>query len=152
VYTLKSIFIKTPARKMIQIKEDFTDKRFDPDFYNERMGKILGQKLDGAKVRMTITVWQDEADTVVVSGFEEGFTFVGCEDFEMVVIRKPRETVRSEKVMDAVSLPDKLDAMGILRGEVIGSGVMQKAVDLQMDAKMWEKDYERIEGGINSAE
>ena len=124
-------FIQTPARNLLEIKEDYT-KPASPSLPDRRIENIFAdEELRDASLKITFTMWQDEAATINQAEIEKSFLDAGCHDVKLLLIRKPRETVRSEKVLEAETLPDKLEAMAELRGENIDTDVIRKAGALE---------------------
>lgn len=149
-FLLISDFIKTPARNLIEIKKDCTAENFgDINFWlsNER---AIGfgfskEELQDSSLKITLTMWQDDAAAIDPVAVEKYFIDAGCHNVKFLLIRKPRETVRSEKVLEAESLPDKLAAMAELRGEIIDGAVIFKAGDLEAnESEPWARDYDKI--------
>jgi len=128
---VSSEFIKTPAIYLHDSKFDLTKykDRWDIDV----MGVIESMCEDIARdhytwgAKITITAWQDEAKNINQVKIEKLFLEWGAERVKVSIIRKPRETVRSEKVLEADTLPDKLIAMAEMRGETVPDSILEKA-------------------------
>ena len=61
------------------------------------------------------------------------------------IIRKPRETVRAEKVLEAETLPEKLEAMAELRGEEVSGSILEKATSLESgEQQPWIMDKKLV--------
>lgn len=130
---IDSVFIQTPARQMINIKIDYTDNSQTIPVldYIESMKDFEVDLYSGCHVKMVLTIWQDEADKINQSEIERCFLSAGAEYLKLSIIRKPRETVRAKRVLDADTLPDKIEAMAELRGEKITSGIIDKAKSIE---------------------
>lgn len=130
-------FINTPARQMINIKKDYTGNEETISLINyiESMKSFDVDLYSDCYVKMVLTVWQDEAKQINQSEIERCFLSAGVEQFKLLLIRKPRETVRAEKVLEAETLPEKLEAMAELRGETISASILEKAAMLEAGEK-----------------
>lgn len=137
VLDLTSSFIQTPARQMINIKVDYTDdsQEIIPLDYVESMKLFDVNLYSNCQVKFVLTVWQDDASQINKSEIERCFLSAGCEEIKISIIRKPRESVRAERVLEADTLPDKLKAMAELRGEDISPGVIDKAKSIEAGEK-----------------
>lgn len=124
---LTSEFKKLPARELVILRKNFLEDPID----NKALIGILGTKLPEFWVKIELTVWADEAVKVDQDLIKDHFYECGCDKVDLVIIRKPRETVRSERVTEAVTLPEKIKAMAELRQEVISPDVFEKAVMLE---------------------
>ena len=127
-------FIKTPARMMLEIKIDFTRANNKSEL--EMLKQILhsthnDSELNNSDLKITLTVWQDEAKAINQAELKESFIDAGCNNVKLILIRKPREAVRAERVLAADTLPDKLVAMAELRGEEVSASILDKAGRLE---------------------
>jgi len=121
----ESRFIETPTRKLARVRCDFTDDA-------KPVGGLRPEEdLTGAFVRLDYTVWQDEAGTVDKEAIRKSYMDAGALDVDIRIIRKPRETVRSEAVLKVESLRDKLTAMAALKNETVPESILQKADELE---------------------
>jgi len=138
---LTSEFKKLPARELVILRKNFLERPID----NKELIGILGDKLPEFWVKIELTVWADEAVRVDQDLIKDHFYECGCDKVDLILIRKPRETVRSERVTEAVTLPEKIKAMAELRQEVISPDVFEKAVMLEsLDQESFIK---AIQGG-----
>jgi len=115
-------FNETPTRKLARFKFDQTE------------GEAINLPSDdvaGSVVRIDVTAWQDEAGTIDKEGITENLKRWGALDVDIRIIRKPRETVRSEAVLKVETLREKLIAMAELKGETVPESILQKADDLE---------------------
>lgn len=137
VLDLTSTFIQTPAIYLHDAKFDFTKEENDIDLLTtiESMCEGIGADHDEWGVKVTITAWQDDAKNINKSEIEDDLIKFGASRVSVSIIRKPRETVRAERVLEADTLPDKLKAMAELRGEDISPGVIDKAKSIEAGEK-----------------
>ena len=131
-----SEFIKTPAIYLHDAKFDYTkhdecdDGSWTMDII-ESMCEGISMDYDDWGCKITITVWQDEAGIISKSDIEKNLLEWGAKRVQVNIVRKPRETVRAEKVLEADTLPDKILAMGDLRGEEVSQSILEKAAALE---------------------
>jgi DNA repair exonuclease SbcCD nuclease subunit len=118
----KSTFEQTPHRKL----------------YRDRFDLCAGESIepstdgcDSCHVRCEIKVFQDEVDKIDKQIIELIYYDAGAVDVDVRLIRVPRQTVRSELVLNATTLPMKLRAMAILRDETVSATVLLKAEMLE---------------------
>jgi len=129
---LRSNFIKTPAIYLHNAKLDNTkDGCHAPgvDIMDtiKMICDVVSIDHDEWGIKITITAWQDEAKNINQAEIERVVLDLGAERVKVSIIRKPRETVRSEKVLEADTLPDKLIAMAEMRGETVQESILEKA-------------------------
>ena len=136
---IASEFIKLPAREMISMTADYT-KDGETLTLQEYVSSMETMPKDlyapGTHVRFEIKAWQDEADQISKGKIEELFKKAGADRVIVSIVRVPRETVRAVKVLEAESLPDKIEAMAILRGETISESILEKAGLLESGAEI----------------
>ncbi len=112
-----SRFIETPCKKIIRLQEDFTDPKMleidlsDLDAICDEDGNPLADSVSGAYLRMEFKVWQDEAGKLDRDKLRDFYLSAGALDVDVRIVRVPRQTVRSETVLKAERLRDKLVAM-----------------------------------------
>jgi len=138
---IESVFIKTPARQMVNIKIDFTDNSQDIPIldYIESMKDFQVDLYLGCHVKMVLTMWQDDANNINQSEIERCFFSAGAKDLKLSIIRKPRETVRAKRVLEADTLHGKIEAMAELRGEKLSYGIIEKAKAIEaLDKEPWK--------------
>ncbi len=123
MFRITSHFIMTPCRKLVRFSTDFT-KGDDTHI-------MTAAEVAGASVRYDITVYQDEAAKINKSDIEAFARELGAADADIRIIRVPRETVRSETVLKAETLRDKLIAMAALKNEVVSESILGKADKLE---------------------
>ena len=128
-------FITTPAKYMHNAEFDLIKGDFEDSITFrmclESLAEGLSDDHESYDLKLTITTWQDEASDLVQNEIKNIFLESCCNNIKLLIIRKPRETVRSEKVLNADTLPNKLIAMGELRGEDISESVLNKAKALE---------------------
>ena len=123
---VSSEFIETPCRKLARYHVDETT---DPPqiMDTDEMGNV-----SGAYVRIDITTWQDQANGIFKDRIiDQLMNDQGALDVDIRIIRKPRETVRSEVVLKAETLRDKLVAMAALNDETVSESILAKADALE---------------------
>lgn len=137
-YSLESEFIKTPAIYLHDAKFDMTKNSEILPVW-ELWCESLQEDYDDWGCKITITAWQDEASLIIPSKIEKMLFEYGAKRAKVLLIRKPRETVRAEKVLEAETLPDKIKAMGELRGEDVKKSILEKAALLESgEPEPWE--------------
>jgi hypothetical protein len=123
VYKIKSTFIETPCRKLARRSDDFT---------TDKPGELISlDGMEGAFVRYDITCWQDAAAGFDKEAIRKSFMDAGAIDADIRIIRKPRQTVRSETVLKSETLRDKLIAMATLKEETVPESILLKADALE---------------------
>jgi len=115
-----SRWIATPITKTVRFATDRTDP--EAGMFNEVVPAIAG-----ANVRHEIKVYQDEAGDIDKAGMERLYLDAGAASVEIQITRIPRVQVRSESVLAAESLADKLVASAALRGETVTPEVLETA-------------------------
>lgn len=126
----KSEFIKTPCRKLARFEYDLTDD-FNGYDLADRMASEDPCTVSGAFVRVDLTAWQDEAAKIDKETIKQIYISVGAVDADIRIIRKPRETVRSEAVLKVDTLREKIIAMAALTDETVPESILSKADDLE---------------------
>lgn len=119
-------FVETPTRKLVRVSVDMINKvvKGEPDL----------EHVAGAYVRIDQTVWQDEAASIDKEEIRKIYLDAGALDVDIRIIRKPRETVRSETVLKVETLREKLIAMAELKGETVPESILDKAMLLECTA------------------
>jgi len=118
---LDSTFIETPARKRITLRLDYTNE----DGYPELSGPLT-EDADGAYIKIVADVWQDEADSIDFEPLTELLNENGAEKVDIQINRKPRENVRSERILKLDSLRDKVEERAKLADDDLPDGVLDK--------------------------
>lgn len=144
----KSEFIQTPAIYLHDAKFDYTKSENNVDIMTtiESMCEGISMDYDEWGCKVTITAWQDDAKNINKSEIEKEIVDSGASRYPVVaIIRKPRESVRAEKVLEAETLPEKLEAMAELRGEKVSGSILEKATHLEAGDQMsWIQDVKKI--------
>ena len=137
VLDLTSKFIQTPAIYLHDAKFDLTKEIFTLGFLSvlESMCEGISADHDEWGAKITITAWQDDAKNINKSEIEDELISWGASRIAVAIIRKPRETVRAERVLEADTLPEKLEAMAELRGEKLLPGIIEKAKAIEAGEK-----------------
>ena len=127
---LTSRFIETPAKKLLRLQEDFT-----ADIGHMELDAVLysyeREDLSGAYIRCDFTVWQDLAAEIDKEKIKAFFLSAGALDVDIRIVRVPRQNVRSEAVLKADSLRDKIQKMAELKGEEVEWSILAKADSLE---------------------
>jgi DNA repair exonuclease SbcCD nuclease subunit len=135
-----SDFIKTPAIYLHESKIDLTKETAHPEKMTDNidimtglndMCELLVEDHDNWGCKITITAWQDESKTISKPEIEKLLLSHGAQSTMVNIIRKPRDTVRSQAVLEADMLPDKIMAMAELRGEKVSDSILDKAALLE---------------------
>lgn len=137
----QSEFIETPVIYLHDAKFDLTMEYEDFSLMQaiENMCEGLQEDYDDWGCKVTITAWQNEAVIISQAKIEKMLSEYGASRVKVSLIRKPREIVRAVKVLEADTLPDKIDAMAELRGETISESILEKAAFLESGEKeLWE--------------
>lgn len=114
-----SQFIETPCRKVVRVVRDYTKDDADP---------IIGDGMEGAYVRVDLTVWQDEAEKIDREEIRRNLTGdFGAVEVDLRITRVPRETVRAESVLKAETLGAKIEERARITGEDVPAGVLDLA-------------------------
>jgi exonuclease SbcD len=129
--TVLTNFVKTPTRKLVRIINNFTEEMPIDEFPGILMGACQLNDCEGAFVRYDITVWQDEAGKIDKQAIKEDFMNVGALDVDVRIIRIPRQTVRSEAVLKAETLRDKIQKMAEIKNEECSWSILTKAEALE---------------------
>jgi len=116
---LQSRFVETPARKFYNERADMTRPW-------EVSPEIETDDFKDAAVKIDAEVWQDEAGAINIDEIKEYYLNAGAESVEINLIRKPRENVRSEKMLTLSSLRDKVIERAALDGHEVSQGVLDK--------------------------
>jgi DNA repair exonuclease SbcCD nuclease subunit len=129
---VESLFIKTPVKKLARMEFDLTDEFSEYLSLNDRLVKEdYESKVNGAFVRIDITVWQDKAGEVDKEAIREFCLDAGAIDADIRIHRIPRQTVRSESVLKVQSLREKLVAMAAIKEETVPETILIKADGLE---------------------
>jgi len=123
---LTSKFIETPTRKLVKAKRDFTADGIE-GMDAVLAGLPLNGDAAGAIVRIEIQVWQDEAGKIDKDAVQQYCMDHGAESAEIILIRLPRENVRSTRLLSLPTLRAKIEEMAAIKAEPVPAGVPGKA-------------------------
>ncbi len=128
-----SRFIKTPSRKRIWIKHDFTAVNRDNVIDIDNIICCHPRKdYAGAVVRVDLKCYKDQlAQVPAASEINTFFESAGARRIEVNITKIARETVRSQAVVKAATLADKIKVMASLRQETLSDRIIEKANDLE---------------------
>lgn len=115
---IESAFIRSPARKLVRIKADFTKEEPKP--------LPTPEDVDGAAVRIDITVWQDEREQINKQGLEETFLSAGADTVSVHITIVPRQNVRAASVLQVERLRDKVKARAEMTGDEVSESILAK--------------------------
>lgn len=124
-YTVDSEFIPTPSRKLITVREDFTEsdiREIDTTLYS-----LSPDEIEGSHIRVYLKVYQDEAVHISKEQLEEFYMSAGAESATVNIIHVPRENVRSEQILKLDRLRDKIREMAALKDEEVDESILAKA-------------------------
>ena len=121
----KSLFIETPTKQKLTIREDFT-KDENIDDLDAILYSYGPDELKDAHIKVEFKIWQDE-QRINKSDIDDFFKSAGVEHVIVNLIRVPRETVRAANVLKLSSLRDKVQEMAALRLEEIDPAILEKA-------------------------
>jgi len=137
----KGQFIGTPTRKLVKHDFDLTGSADLPGLIMD--GAVYKGEVEGADVKLEISVYEDEIDQLSKAVFEEAFPDANSVDIQ--IIRIPRENVRSERLLHLTSLRDKLIERAALVKEELDDSVLEKADRLEGE------DQEQIFNQLSAA-
>ncbi len=118
-------FIETPCKRTVRIQDDLTVKSSDPS-------NAFTANVSGVSVRYEISIYQDEAGEVDKEKLKSEFLSRGAVDVDIRINAVPRVNVRSESVLAAETLRDKLSMRAKLAGEEIDPIVLDMADVLEV--------------------
>lgn len=121
---LTSRFIETPAKKLSRFNYDFTE-------YDVKPLPCEAEGIKGTYVRLDYKVWQDEAGSIDKDAITQELLAAGALDVDIRIVRVPRQNVRSEAVLKADRLRDKIQKMAELKEEEVEWSILAKADSLE---------------------
>ena len=127
-------FIKTPTRKLHQVKFDLTDPDADLRDLDMILYQLSPEDINDASIRVELRVYQDEA-AALDRGAIERFYLDGdarAREVDVRIVRVPRETVRSTNILKLQALRDKVMELAATRGEMVPDRILAKADMLEM--------------------
>jgi len=119
-------FIQTPSDRLLRIREDFTvdgNTFIDADMVLHTYGP---DELKGAILKVEFTFWQDEGLEHTRESIEKFFEPCDCQSVDVQIIRKPRENIRSQEILKAESLSEKVQLLADQNKEEITPGIQDK--------------------------
>ena len=132
---VRSRWIETPITKTVRSSQDLTSD------------DVQSRTIDaeGKNVRLEFTVYQDEADKIDRAALEAFYKDQGAASVDIQIIHIPRVQVRSESVLAAATLADKLVESARLREETVATEVLEMAAVLENTPA--ERVIEMVMGG-----
>ncbi len=140
-----SRYFPTPITKTVRFEWDLTDDFNGYDIMDYIMGEDPS-KINGKTVRVDLRVWQVNAGEIDRDMITKALLSAGA--IEVIIppfAKLPRAQTRSESVLSAETLADKLVASAALRGETVASEVLELAGLLEHTAA--EQLLEMVMGG-----
>ena len=123
-----SEFVVLPARELHIIRKNFLERPVD----QAEIENGLKDDLEGSWLKIEINIWHDEVRQINQATLEDHFLNKGCDRVVIDLIRKPREAIRSERVLEAETLPEKIIEMGKIKDEEIPNTILLKATSLEI--------------------
>jgi exonuclease SbcD len=128
----KSDFIQTPSRKRIKLQEDLTGAGELTTLTGFPLMEALlagdaPVDVKDATVKVEFKVFQDEAAKINPNEIKKSLISSGAKEVDIVLVRIPRENVRSQKILRLVKLRDKLVEQAALKGEEVSERILLKA-------------------------
>jgi len=128
-YSVMSDFIETPAKKLFSEKISLVDGTDSITLKSVPLDEI-----EGASVKIDVEVWQDEADSVDLEDVKQHYLAEGAESVTVNLVRKPRENVRSQKIMELQSLRDKVRERALLNREEVSEDILTMCDRLESES------------------
>lgn len=143
---IESRFIKTPSKKLTRISEDLTRNSTDIDEWEDILCAYNANAIENAFLRITISVFQDDAKRIETKKVKDYFLSAGAQDVIVDLVRIPRENVRSQTLLQLKTLREKLVEQAKLRAEIVSESILLKADMIETEAT----DPDKIIKGILS--
>ena len=125
-------FIQTPADRLLRIREDFTKPDSGIDLgVGIHLNAYDAEELKGSILKVELTFWQDEGLEHTRESIEKFFEPCECQSINVQIIRKPRENIRSQEILKAESLSEKVQLLADQNKEEITPGVQAKCERLE---------------------
>ena len=124
-------FTKTPSDRLLRIREDYTTPNSDTADIDMSLYSYDPEDLKGAILKVELTFWQDEGLEHTRESLEKFFEPCGCQSINVQIIRKPRENIRSQEILKAESLSEKVQLLADQNKEEITPGVQSKCEMLE---------------------
>jgi DNA repair exonuclease SbcCD nuclease subunit len=124
-------FINTPSDRLLRIREDFTTPNNGPENIDVAFYSYGPDELNGSILKIELTFWQDEGLEHTRESIEKFFEAHGCQSINVQIIRKPRENIRSQEILKAESLSEKVQLLADQNKEEITPGVQRKCEMLE---------------------
>lgn len=124
-----SRFVPTGARKR-RVKEfNFLES---PPGEEPLRNAFPAEEIAGHHLRIRVTLWADEVRLINQSAVEAWFAEAGAYSFKLEMLRKPRKTVRAQRILEVPSLAEKITEMAAIRGhEKPGPSLLDKAARVE---------------------
>jgi len=122
--SLSSEFVPAPARNMLRIREDFT--KTDLADLDMVLHTFSPEELKDAHLKIEFKVWVDEGLDVTKAKILDFYKDCGCADIKVEITRVKKQNIRSNEVVKADRLSDKVNLMAVQNNEEISAGVLEK--------------------------
>ena len=122
----RSQYILSPSRKLFKITHDFTNSQngFRVPFTSEMLAGVKD-----AVVQAELKIFEDEVSKIDRDDLE--LNLAEAKEFVVKIIRVPRTSVRSEKILKLHTLREKIIELARLRGEEVANSILKKADALE---------------------
>lgn len=125
-----SRFIETPCRRTVRVVADLT-----PDLTETEKSDLYyhghEDNIDGASVRIDLTVWQDETGSYDKKLIEEHYLSLGALSVDVRITPIPRVTVRAAAVLEAGRLRAKVAKRAELNGDILDAETLDMCDSLE---------------------
>jgi len=123
-------FYKTPADRLLRIRWDFTAEGRTADI-EDVLNQYKGPDIKDSILKVEFTFWQDEYLEWNKGNIEAWFAEIPLQSINVQIIRKPRENIRSQEILKAESLSEKVQLLADQNKEEITPGVQAKCEMLE---------------------
>ena len=123
-------FINTPADRLLRIRWDFTAEGRTADI-EDVLNQYRGPDITGSILKVELTFWQDEYMEWTRDNVESWFAPLLPESIDVQIIRKPRENIRSQEILKAESLSEKVQLLADQNKEEMTPGIQTKCEMLE---------------------
>jgi len=123
-------FINTPTDRLLRIRWDFTAEGRTADI-EDVLNQYRGPDITGSILKVELTFWQDEYMEWTRDNVESWFAPLLPESIDVQIIRKPRENIRSQEILKAESLSEKVQLLADQNKEEMTPGIQTKCEMLE---------------------
>lgn len=127
-----SMFIETPARKILKVEEDFTDSDLGAADLDTVLYTYGPDEIKDSNIFCKFKFWVDDSALIDGESIKKFFYSAGANNVEVKAVRVQRENVRSRQVLELKVLRDKILEQARLRNEAeVSETILCKADDLE---------------------